>query len=74
MEPEVRAFLVKIVKSLSFALLWMMLNMTFGIFFELGFIHSTITLANILYYVFLLGSFAALLWYLLKIWKENLHM
>ncbi|MCE3283366.1 MAG: hypothetical protein K0Q66_2103 [Chitinophagaceae bacterium] len=71
MEPEVKAFLLRIVKSLSFAILWMMLNMTFGIFFDLGYIHSTITIGNILYYIFLVGSFSVLLWYLLKLWKED---
>lgn len=73
MEPEIKAFLVKIIKSLSIAILWMLLNMTLGIFFDFGFIHSSITLANILFYIFLLASLSALIWYLLRIWKENLQ-
>lgn len=73
MEPEVRAFLVKIVKSMSIAILWMLLNMTFGIFFDFGFIHSSVTIANIIFYIFLLGSLSALIWYLLKIWKDTLQ-
>lgn len=73
MEPEVRAFLVKIVKSLSMFILWMLVNMTFGIFFDWGFIHTTIKPGNIIFYIFLLSSFTALMWYLWKIWKEDLH-
>ena len=73
MEPEVRDFLVKVAKSLSIAVLWMLVNMTLGIFFDLGFIHTTISFANILFYVFFLSSLTALVWYLLKLWKENLH-
>ncbi len=73
MEPEVKAFLVKIVKSLSIAVLWMLVNMTLGIFFDFGFIHSSITLANILFYIFMLTTLTGLIWYLLKLWKENLQ-
>lgn len=73
MEPEVRDFLVKVAKSLSIAVLWMLVNMTLGIFFDLGFIHTTISLANIIFYVLFLSSLTALVWYLLKLWKENLH-
>lgn len=73
MEPEIKEFLVKVIKSLSIAILWMLLNMTLGIFFDYGFIHSSVSMANILFYIFLLSSLSALIWYLLRIWKENLQ-
>jgi hypothetical protein len=73
MEPDAREFLARIVKSLSITILWMLVNMTLGIFFDFGFIHSAITLTNIFFYVFLLSTLTALVWYLLKIWKENLQ-
>jgi len=73
MEPDARALLTKVSKSLSVALLWMLVNMTFGIFFDFGFIHSSISLANILFYIFMLGSLSALIWYLLKLWKEDIE-
>jgi hypothetical protein len=75
MEPDATEFLVKIIKSISMTLLWMLVNMTFGIYFDFGFIHSTISLGNISFYIFFVGSFIALLWYLLSVWntryKEN---
>lgn len=73
MEPEVKAFLARIVKSLSMALLWMLVNMTFGIFLNYGFISGSISVGNIIFYVFCLSSLTALVWYLLKIWKEALQ-
>jgi len=73
MEPELRAFFGRIVKSLSITVLWMLINMTFGIFLDFGFIHSTITIANILFYIFLLTTLFALIRYLLKLWKEDIH-
>lgn len=73
MEPEVRDFLLKIVKSLSIAVLWMLINMTLGIFFDFGFVHSSVSVVNIVFYVFFLSTLVALVWYLLKLWKENLQ-
>jgi hypothetical protein len=73
MEPELREFFSKIVKSISLVVLWMLLNMTFGIFFDFGFIHSSLSLANILFYIFLLSTLFMLIRYLLKLWKENLQ-
>jgi hypothetical protein len=72
MEPEVRAFLARIVRSFSMALLWMIVNMIAGIYFDLGFIHNSISLVNIIYYIFFLSSLYALVWYLLKLWKQSL--
>ncbi len=73
MEPEVKIFFAKIVKSLSMGLLWMLLNMTFGIFFDFGFVHTSLSLGNVIFYIFLAGSFAALVWYLLRVWKDTLQ-
>ena len=73
MEPDAREFLGKIIRSLSIVILWMLVNMTLGIFFDFGFIHSGISIANILFYIFMLSTLTALIWYLLKIWKENVQ-
>lgn len=73
MDPDLKIFFSKIIKSLSLGILWMLLNMTFGIFFDFGFIHSGISLANILFYIFLLSTLSALIWYLIRLWKENLQ-
>jgi hypothetical protein len=69
MEPEVKAFLVLIIQSLSMVLLWMMVNMTAGIYFNLAFFEDRLSFWNILYYIFLLASFVSLLLYLRKKWK-----
>ncbi len=71
MEPDAREFLAKLVRSISIVVLWMMINMTFGIFFDFAFIHSSISLGNILYYIFFLASLSGLIWYLLKMWKPQ---
>jgi hypothetical protein len=69
MEPEVKAFLTLIINSLAMALLWMMVNMTAGIYFNLAFFEEHISIWNILYYIFFLITFVLLIIYLKKNWK-----
>jgi len=69
MEPEVKAFLALILNSLAMALLWMMVNMTAGIYFNLAFFEGQISIWNIIYYIFFLGSFIWLLFYFKRKWK-----
>lgn len=69
MEPDVRAFLVLVMQSVSVVLLWMLINMTLGIYFDLGFFEGQLTVWNILYYVFFIGTLAMLIIYLRKRWK-----
>jgi hypothetical protein len=71
MEPEVKDFLKRIVWSFFVGLSWMTLNMTFGIYFDLLFIREAITLANILFYVFFIGSTVLLVWFYLRTWKKK---
>jgi hypothetical protein len=69
MEDETRAFLVLIMNTISWVLLWMMLNVLIGIYFELGFFETVPTWKNILYYSFLLLSAIFLIKYLKSKWK-----
>ena len=72
MEPDVRAFLIRIVQSLSMAMVWLLVNMTLGIYFELGFFENTPSLWNYIFYVWFLGSLVLLLLYFRKKWKGHL--
>jgi len=69
MEPDVRFFLLCIVQSISMVLLWMLVNMTFGIYFDLAFFENPPTIFNYLYWIFLLTSFVLLILYLKRKWK-----
>jgi len=71
MEPEVKDFLKRIVWSFFVGLSWMMLNMTLGIYFDLLFIRDNISLSNILYYIFFIGSLALLIWFYYRTWKKK---
>ncbi len=69
MEPDVKAFLLLIVQTISMGMLWMLINMTAGIYFNLGFFEGSPSFWNILYYIFFLVSLALLIMYLRKKWK-----
>lgn len=69
MEPEVREFLVKIMQSISMGLVWLLINMTVGIYYGYAFFEESPSAANFIYYVGCLGSFILLILYLRKKWK-----
>jgi tellurite resistance protein TehA-like permease len=71
MEPEVRDFLKKVAWSVFFAIFWLTLNMTLGIYVGLLFIDDGISIGNILYYIFLAGSLTALIIYYYRVWKNK---
>ena len=69
MEPEVKAFLLLIIQTISMGIVWLLINMTVGIYFNLGFFEGSPSLWNILYYIFFLVSLMLLIMYLRKKWK-----
>lgn len=69
MEPEVRRYLVKIAVSISAILLWMLLNVTIGIGFNYAFFETTPTIANYLYYLWLIITLYFLIRFLIKKWR-----
>ena len=70
-EPEVKEFLRKIAWSVFFGIVWMMLNMTLGIYFGLFFPEEGLRVGNILFYFFFLGSLVLLIRYYYKTWKQK---
>ncbi len=70
MEPEIRSFLIRIVKSLSMGLLWMFINLLFGVKWGLLFLDGKVSIWNYVYYGWLVISFIGLIWYIKKVWKD----
>jgi hypothetical protein len=70
MEPEVRIFLQKVSSTLGLSLIWMMINLTFGIYYKWGYVYDKVDTINIIFYIFLLLSFLFLVWYIFKTWRN----
>jgi hypothetical protein len=69
MDQEAKAFLILIIQTLSVTLLWMLVNMTAGVYFNLAFFEGRPGWANIIYYIFLIASFIFSVRYLKTKWK-----
>ena len=76
MEPGIKEFFRRIVTTISLLILWMMINVTLGIKYNLAFFETSAQWYNIVFYVWLLASLVILIWLCLKIWQkpiENLN-
>ncbi len=69
MEPDARDFLKRVLASLSAGLIWLIINMTFGIYFEWLFFGNSMTIGNYIFYSFMILSLGALIWYNIKLWR-----
>jgi hypothetical protein len=70
MEEETRLFLIRIINTISIVLIWMIVQMTWGIYMEWAFFEDRPDWRNLLYYIFFLGSFIWLIVHLKKKWKR----
>lgn len=71
MEPDVQDFLKRIIQTVSMSLLFLLLHMTFGIYFNWAFFENAPTIGNIIYYFIFIGSLTALLYYFYRLWKDH---
>ena len=73
MEPGVREYLIRILNTLSLGLLWMVINTTAGIMYDLAFVHEHVTVGNILFFTWALLSLGAYLWYVIRLWRKPIN-
>lgn len=69
MEDDTKAFLVKIIQTVSIVLLWMMVNVFVGIYKGYAFFEDHPNWTNYLYYVFFLISLSLLFIHLKRKWR-----
>jgi len=74
LEPEVRAYLVRILNTISVSVLWLLINTTAGIQFDYAFIHETISTGNIIFYIWFVVSFVFYIRYLIRLWSKPLNI
>jgi len=74
MDPEVKKYFRKIINSFSIGFLWLFLIVTFGLYFQLGFINGKLQWYNYLFYLLLVLSFFFLAKYYYKLWKDDFRV
>ena len=72
MEDDASKFLKKIVKTLSAALVWLLIIVIIGIYFGWMFFSETPSIGNFIFYGWMVLSLVALLRYLFIVWKDHL--
>ena len=70
MDPEVKKYLVKIMFSLFFGLMWLFLNVTAGIYYEFAIVGSRLSILNVLFYIWFAASIVVLIWYYYRMWNH----
>ncbi len=76
MEPEIREFFKRLVTTISLLILWMAVNVTIGIKYNYAFFEDSVHWYNIVFYIWLIATFVALIWFYKKLWEkpiENLN-
>ena len=73
MEEDAARLLVKVVKTISIVIVWMVLTMTIGIYLGWFFYYKTPTIGNFICYVFMATTLVLVLIYLKKLWKEDIN-
>lgn len=73
MEPEVAAFLKRILTTIGIVLFWLGINSTAGIMFGYAFIEDGIKLGNIIFYIWLVVSLPIVFLWLKKMWSEKIE-
>ena len=72
MEPEAIAFLKRVALSIFLAFMWLAVNVTIGLKFNLAFAEQKISAGNIIYYIWLVASFIFLLLFYIRLWRNAL--
>jgi hypothetical protein len=73
LEPEVAAFLKRILTTIGIVLFWLGINSTVGIMFGYAFFEEGIKLSNVIFYIWLLISLPTVLLILKKMWSKKIE-
>ena len=71
MEDDVRDFLKRIVWTVSLGLLWLTTTLGIGTYNNLLVPEPSISIGNIIFYIWMAGSLVALIIILSRIWKKK---
>ncbi|HPG10922.1 MAG TPA: hypothetical protein PLU37_05285 [Chitinophagaceae bacterium] len=68
-DPEVKEFFIKIIKSISYGLMWIMASATAGLYYELGYANGKPVIYTVIFYCCMIVTLWLLIRYLIRIWK-----
>lgn len=73
MEPEIKEFFRRLSASIGLCVAWMAINAVIGIKYSYAFFEDSIHWSNIVFYVWAVISFIALIFLYKKIWAKPIE-
>lgn len=70
-EDEVKDFLKRIVWSVSLGFLWLTLTLGIGAYNQLLVPENGLSIGNIIFYIWGVGSLITLIWVYVRIWRKK---
>lgn len=70
-DPQVKKYFLKIIRSVSLGLMWLMACAVAGLYFELAYPHGQPVIYVILFYAGMLITLFFLIRYLYNLWKDG---
>lgn len=70
-DPLVKKYFLKIVRSFSWGLLWMMTGVMLGLYYKLAYLNRKPVIYPILFYAGMLITLVILIRYLYRVWSER---
>ncbi|GAA4740789.1 hypothetical protein [Flavisolibacter ginsenosidimutans] len=71
MDPEMKVYFQKIMKSFGAVSLWLLLMMTLGLYLRLGYFTNGLDWYNGIFYFIFFVTLVLLLRFLFKVWKKK---
>lgn len=71
MEDDVKDFLKRIVWTVSLGFLWLTLTLGIGAYNDLMVPHQTLTIGNIIFYIWSAASLTTVIYIFVRIWKKK---
>lgn len=73
MEPGIKEFFKRLSASIGMCVLWMAVNMVIGVKHGYAFFESGLRWSNIVFYVWIVISFIALIFFYKWLWKKPIE-
>lgn len=70
-DPQVKNYFLKILRSFSWGMLWMMSGVALGLYYKLAYFNRKPVIYTILFYAGMLITLLLLIRYLYKVWKDG---
>ena len=67
-----RAFLLRVLYTITMGLIWMIINVWAGIYMGWLFFEGNMKTGNVIFYSFMVISLGFLVWYYVRLWKGKI--